>query len=417
MLLTNLFFSIDARRIASQKAEELRKKTAERELVRAQELAGEAESRRKQDEELATKEAEERSKRVADQEKELNRIVEDKERRERDAKESSQRRDAAMVLVAANKAKKEGMRREKAIAAAQAKVELKTVELEAKTRQAENEALQKVEKERLKRLHKEEKAAKKLQMIEDAFSEMEEKLANIEESAKQATKRAAERDYKITKDDSDDDDDDDIALAQAKSAALRRASELEAKTTLDLSVDGVKSFEDVDLEFDVADGDVDDFEDVEKKRLEIEARLMQSKEEARNKAYVIEEDVYVDDIALAQSRASNSISAKKLPAIKPSEKKKAAKTTKKERSSIPLKEEKRTKSETAKSSKLENATSSKVENNKGPKAEKEKRIKTEKDAEQKKLKKTKSSKTDVTGATKEKKAKSTKKKVAEGLDI
>ena len=85
--------------------------------------------------------------------------------------------------------------REQAIAAAKAKIEQKSAQLEAKAKKAERDANAKAERDRLKRQRQEEKAAKKKLLQEEKQSEMEAELSRIAESAKQAKKRANERNH------------------------------------------------------------------------------------------------------------------------------------------------------------------------------------------------------------------------------
>ena len=151
----------------------------------------------------------------------LEQIIEDKERREQDAQEALQANKAVMEMVRRNKIKKQELKKARALEAARVKIEQRALELEEVNRLAEQAAIQKSNRESLKRRKKEKKAAKKSQMMKEEVSNLQSELKKIEESAKEAKKRFMGPDYKVTKDrelidGGPGDEGNEILLMQAK---------------------------------------------------------------------------------------------------------------------------------------------------------------------------------------------------------
>lgn len=344
-------------------------------------MAAAAAAKKKEEEERLERESAQRAARIAEQDAELQRILNAKEQRDQDAKDSAFRRDAIQTQLSKNKTKKESKKREAALASAKAKIDQKATELAVKQRQKEEMAKAQLSADEKKKLKKQQKEEEERRLEEQRQADMEAELARIADSAKEAEKRAKEKKTLKIKHDSDLDDDgsdgdDDVALAQAKAAALQRAADLLSHTDVDLQIKSdIKTFDDpeIDFDMDLEMGDGEDnveVKDLEQKRLEIESSLKNAKEIASKKTFTFEEDdanAKADNFALEQARAAAILNASK-----------STKGSKKKEKSIPRA-----------SSDVDTTSDKKIVavKKKVPKDDKEKKVKKEKDKDGKEKKK------------------------------
>ena len=183
-----------------------------------------------------------------------------------------------------NEMKKEELHRKDALAATKARVDERKAELEEEARRKEEDALKKAEKQREKRKKKEEEMNTMTKKLEEETSDMHSELQKIEASAKEARNRLNKPNYDVGEDDDDDDDEnrDSFSHLKSRTKSLMRASRP--------SQLGIQTFDEFD--FSIAD-DLDALEEVdeaEEKRLQIEAMLEEAKKANANKTYTDDDD-------------------------------------------------------------------------------------------------------------------------------
>jgi hypothetical protein len=251
------FFSLllDARKRAAEKADEIKRLAEEKQKIREQELQAEAAADKLRLEQFVSKQLD-ASSLIKEQDRALQQILCDKERRQKEGEEAIVRRSAAMAMAKQNKAKKAELKRQRAIEAAKLKVEARSVELLDKARKKEELAKAQALLDREAWEGEQARDADEILEVEGEFLDMQLELERIEMSAKAATTTAAatttttqrvtnETNNVITDDESDNEN-DEIHHIRIKAA-----------TAVSLDVDEVITFDEIE------DIDLDDIDELE----------------------------------------------------------------------------------------------------------------------------------------------------------
>jgi hypothetical protein len=244
------FHSLDARKRAAVKAAEIKRLADEKQKIREQELEAQAAADKQRLEAFMSKQLE-TSNLIQEQDRALQQILSDKERRHREDEEALARRSAAMVMAKENKAKKAELKRQRAIEAAKLKVEARSVELLEKAKKKEELARAQALLDKEAFEYDQAREAEEMLKVEEAFTDMQLELERIEMSAKAAATKASQPLYRVTKeinsvtDDDSENGSDEIHQMRAKA------------TVVSIDVDQVKAFDDIE------DIDVDEIDTLE----------------------------------------------------------------------------------------------------------------------------------------------------------